>query len=100
MSSKVDLLKKQIAELQAQLEVEMAKNANVSDDTLPIYMGKKKTIVEQTTPKRKVIKEPKSTRVIKRPRVIASIKDVKPIKLLSNDKRKRYLNPKTGNLVL
>ena len=35
MSSKVDLLKKQIADLQAQLEVEMAKSFNVSDGTLP-----------------------------------------------------------------
>ena len=43
MSSKVDLLKKQIVEFQAQLEVEMAKNAKVSDDgTLPICIGKKK----------------------------------------------------------
>ena len=42
MSSKVNLLKKQIAELQAQLEIEMAKNANVSDGTLPIRIGKKK----------------------------------------------------------
>ena len=41
MSSKVNLLQKQIAELQAQLEVKMAKNANVSDSTLPIHMGKK-----------------------------------------------------------
>ena len=56
--------------------------------------------MERTTPKRKVIKEPKSARVIKRPRVIASIKDAKPVKLGSNDKRKRYLNPKTSNMVL
>ena len=57
--------------------------------------------MERTTPRRKVIKEPKSTRVIKRPRVIASIKDVKPVKFRLNDKRKkRYLNPKTGNMVL
>ena len=42
MSSKVDLLKTQIAELQAKLEVEMAKNANVSNGTLPIPIGKKK----------------------------------------------------------
>ena len=40
------------------------------------------------------------TRLIKIPRVIATIKDVKPIKLGSNDKRKRYLNPKPGNMVL
>ena len=56
--------------------------------------------MERTTPKRKVNKEPKSTRAIKRPRVITSIKDVKPIKLGSNDKRKRYLNRKTGDVVL
>ena len=42
MLSKVDLLKKQIAELPPQLEVEMAKNADVSDCTLPIDIGKKK----------------------------------------------------------
>ena len=41
MSNKVDLLKKQIAELQAQIEVEMAKNANASDGTLSINIGKK-----------------------------------------------------------
>ena len=102
MSSKVDLLKKkpkknQIAELQAQLEVEMAKNDNVSDGALLIDIGKKKTIVERTTPKRKVIKEPKSTRVIKKPRIVASIKDVKPVKLGSNDKRKRYIKTKHDN---
>ena len=42
MSSKVDLLKKQIVELQVQLEVEMAKNADLSDGTLPIDIRKKK----------------------------------------------------------
>ena len=43
MSSKPDLLKKtQITELQGQLKVEMAKNANVSDGTLPTHIGKKK----------------------------------------------------------
>ena len=42
MSSKANLLKKQIAELQAQLKVEMAKNANVSYGTLHIRIGKKK----------------------------------------------------------
>ena len=79
----------------------MAKNANVSDGTLPIDTGKKKkAIVERRTPKRKVIMEPKSTSVIKRPRAITSIEDVKPVRLGSNDKRKRYLNPKTGNMVL
>ena len=41
MSSKVNLLKKKIAKIQAQLEVEMAKNS-VSDGTLPISIGKKK----------------------------------------------------------
>ena len=29
-----------------------------------------------------------------------SIKDVKPVRLKSNDKRKKYLNPKTGNMIL
>ena len=42
MSSKVNLLKKKIAKLQAQLEVEMAKNSKVSDGTLSIPIGKKK----------------------------------------------------------
>ena len=42
ISSKVDLLKKQIADLNAQLEVEIAKNTNVSHGTLPIRIGKKK----------------------------------------------------------
>ena len=56
--------------------------------------------MERTTPKRKVIKEPKSTGVIKRPRVISSMKDVNPIKLGSNDKWKKYLNLKTSNMVL
>ena len=78
----------------------MAKNANVSDGTLHIDIGKKKAIVERTTPERKIIKEPKSTEGIKRPRVIASISGVKLVKLRSNDKRKRYLNPKTGNMVI
>ena len=41
MSSKLNLLRKQIAEFQDQLEVEMAKNANVSDGVLPIRIGKK-----------------------------------------------------------
>ena len=40
MTSKAKLLKEKIAELQAQLKVEMAKNTN--DGTLPIRMGKKK----------------------------------------------------------
>ena len=35
------LLKKQIAELQAQLEVEMTKNTNFSDGTLPIHKRNK-----------------------------------------------------------
>ena len=33
-------------------------------------------------------------------RVITSIKDIKPVKLESSNKRKRYFNPKTGNMVL
>ena len=42
MSSKLNLLKKKkIAKIQAQLEVEMAKNL-VSNGTLPIPIGKKK----------------------------------------------------------
>ena len=64
MSSK--LTEKQITELQAQLEVEMAKTDNVSDGTLPIDIWERKAIVERTTPKTKVIKENKLTRVINR----------------------------------
>ena len=48
----------------------MAKNANVSDGTLPIRIGKKKTIVERTTP-----------RVIKRPKVIGNIKEINGIRV-------------------
>ena len=58
MLSKVALLKtkqtnkkKQIADLQAQLEIEMARIVKVSDGTLPMHIGKKKTIVERTAPK-------------------------------------------------
>ena len=42
MSSKVDLLKKKITKLQAQIVVKMAKNANISNGTLPICLLKKK----------------------------------------------------------
>ena len=76
MSSKVDLLKKRIAELQAQLGVEMAKNANVSDCTLPAYLDtyrKDKTIVGRTVPK-----------VIKRPKVIGNIEEIKETRLLKD----------------
>ena len=38
----INLLKKKIAKIQAQLEVEMAKNSKVSDGTLLIPTGKKK----------------------------------------------------------
>ena len=44
----------------------MAKNANVSDGTLPIRIGKKKTMVERT-----------ASKVIKRPKVIGNIKEIK-----------------------
>ena len=50
MSSKVNLLKKQIAEVQALLEVEMAKNANVSDGKTAYTYRKEKTIVERLAP--------------------------------------------------
>ena len=70
VSIKINLLKKQIAELQARLEVEMSKNANVSDGTLPL------DIVERTTSKRKVIMEPKSIRVIKETKSNRQHKDV------------------------
>ena len=44
MSNKVDPVKKQIAELQAPLEVEMATNVNGSNGTLRIDIEKKKTV--------------------------------------------------------
>ena len=103
----------------------MAKNANVSNGTLPIRIGKKKTIVERTAPK--AIKKPKSignineikrpkiignieeikeNKVIKRPKVIGKIKKIKakevikrPTIIGNNDKRERYLNPITLNYV-
>ena len=56
MSSKVDLLKKQIAELQAQLEVEMAKNTNISDGTLPTRTLKKKPQWNKQLPKERSLK--------------------------------------------
>ena len=75
----------------------MAKNANVSDGTLPTRIEKKKNIVEgsasKVTERPKIIgniEEPKdNSRVIKIPKVIKV-----------NDKRKRYLNPITLNYVL
>ena len=114
MSSKVDLLKKkQIAELQAQLEVEMARNANVSDGTA-YTCRKEKNIVERTAPK--VIKIPKvignieeikATKVIKRPNVIWNIEEPEANRVINipkafkvDDKRKRYVNPITLNHVL
>ena len=63
----------------------MAINANVSVWYTAYMYRKEKTVVERIAPKRKVIKEPKSTRVIERPRVIVDIKDFKPIKLGSNE---------------
>ena len=70
MSSKVSSLKKKITKIQAQLEVEMAKNSKVSDGSLPIPAGKKKIIVKRTAPK-----------VIKRPKVIEKIKKIKAKKV-------------------
>ena len=43
MSSKVNLLKKKIAKIQGQLEVEMTKNSKAFDGTLHILIGKKKS---------------------------------------------------------
>ena len=89
MSSKVNLLKKQIAELQAQLKVEMAINLEVSNGTLPVPIGKK-TIVKRTAPR--VIGKIKTRRVIKRPKLIGKInKNVieRPTIVGNNDKRKR-----------
>lgn len=71
--SKADLLRKQIAILQAKLKAEESK-------LQPTYIGKKKPIAKLTGLKRKVIKEPKLTNVANEP--------------------ERYVNPLTGNLVL
>ena len=86
MSSKINLLKKKIANIQAQLKVEMAKNSKVSDGTLPIPKGKKKTIVKRT-----------ALKVMKRPKDIGKIKEIKAKRVIrgpkvigNNDKRKRY----------
>ena len=108
MSSKVDLLKKKIAELQAQLEVEMAKNLKVSDCTLPIPIGKKTTIVKRTAPK--AIKKPDviwNINEIKRPDIIGNVEEPKAYRVIKtpktvkvDDKRKRYVNPITLNYVL
>ena len=97
MSSKVNLLKqKQITELQAQLEIEMAKNAKVSDGTLPISIGKKKTIVKRTASK--VIKRAKVIGNIEKPKANRVIKTPKEVKV--DDRRKRYVNLITLNYVL
>ena len=63
MSSKVNLLKKKIAKIQGQLEVEMTKKSKAFDGTLHILIGKKKIIAKRTAPK-----------VTKRPKVIGKIK--------------------------
>ena len=114
MSSKVCLLKKQIAQLQALLEVEMAKNANVSDGVHCLYVWERKNIVERTAPrairKPKVIgniNEIKANKVIKIPKVIGNIEEPKanrvikiPKEVKVDDRHKRYLNPITLKYVL
>ena len=108
MSNKVNLLKKQIAELQGQLEVEMAKNSKVSDGTLPIPIGKEKTIVERTAPKAtKKLEVIGNINEIKRPKIIGNVEEPKAYRVIKtpkevkvDDKRKRYVNPVTLNYVL
>ena len=74
----------------------MVKNANVSDGTLPIRIGKKKMTVERTA--HKVIKRPKVVGNIKGPKANRAIKIPKVFKV--DDKRKRYINPITLSYVL
>ena len=79
----------------------MAKNADVSDGTLPIHIGKKKTIVERSAPK--VIKKPKiigNIKEIKRPKIIGNIDEPNANRVIKipkvtkvDDKCKRYVNP-------
>ena len=80
----------------------------------PIHIGKKKATVERTAPK--VIKRPKVignieeikvTKVIKRPEIVGSIKEPKANRVVRipkvakvDDKCKRYVNPITLNYVL
>ena len=72
MSSKLNLLKKKIDKIQAQLEVEMANNSKVSDHWCTAYTYRKeKAIVKRTAPK-----------VIKRPKVIGKIKKIKAKKVI------------------
>ena len=80
----------------------MAKNTKVFDGTLPARVGKKKTMVERSGPK--VVKRPKvignieeikANKVIKKPKIIGNLKlnstFIKiPIVVKVDDKRKRY----------
>ena len=86
----------------------MAKNANFSDVTLPIRIGKERTIVERSAPK--VIKKPKiigNIKELKRPKIIGNIEEpiadrvIKIPKVAKvDDKCKRYVNSKTLSYVL
>ena len=88
MLSKVDFLKKKTAELQAQLEVEMAKNTNVSDGTLPVRIGKKKPYCNEQPPR--LLKSPSKAigniNEIKRPTIIGNIEEIKENKVIKRPK--------------
>ena len=72
----------------------MAKNANVSDGTLLMRIGKKKTTVKRTGPN--VFKRPKIIGNIEKPKANRVIKIPNAVKV--DDKRKRYVNRITLNL--
>ena len=54
-----------MAELQAQLEVEMAKHTNVTDGTLPLDKRNKKSYLDEQLRKKGHWMEHKSTKVIR-----------------------------------
>ena len=89
----------------------MAKNANVSDGTLPTRIGKKthsETNSFQGHSRPKVIgniTKIKANKIIKRPKIIiGNIEEPKVIKtpkeVKVDDERKRYVSPLTLNYVL
>ena len=99
----------------------MAKNANVSNGTLPIHIGKKKPkvignikgikvnkVIKRPTKVIENIKGIKVNKVIKRPtKVIGNIEEPKanrviktPEEVKIDGKRKRYVNPITLSYVL
>ena len=91
----------------------MAKNPNVSYGTLPMRIGKKKSTVKRTAPK--IIKRPKlignikeikANKVIKKAKVIGNTEEPKVNRVIKipevvkvDDERKRYVNLITLNYV-